>query len=208
VREVFLKMSISLDGFVGGPDGELDWSFPTMDDDAISWMNETLLSRAGVHIMGRRTFHDMAAYYPTSTAPYAPAMNDIPKLFFSRTGRPSTKSTRPATVPAAQASTAAPSLHTTRSWDDAGGITGELAHEITRLKQQPGSFILAHGGASFANSLVRHDLIDEFHLLVHPVALGRGLSIFTGVDRPLELHLIRTKRFRAGAVALTYRRHI
>src|SRR5436305_9506786 len=83
MRRLVLKMSMSLDALVGGPDGELDWIFRTLDADATDWVVETL-EAAGLHIAGSRTFRDMAAYYPASTAPYAAAMNEIPKAFFSK----------------------------------------------------------------------------------------------------------------------------
>jgi dihydrofolate reductase len=203
-RELILKMSISVDGFVGGPDGELAWLFPTMDDEAIAWQVETL-SQAGVHIMGSRTFRDMAAYYPTSTMPYASPMNEIPKVFFSRTGAAGS-ATRGLTDANAQPRAPLPSAEAKQeSWDNARVAAGELAGEITRLKQEPGNYILAHGGASFAGSLVKLGLIDEFRLLVHPVALGRGLPLFNDLSSPLNLSLVDAKAFGSGTVAHVYR---
>jgi dihydrofolate reductase len=204
-RELVLKMSISVDGFVGGPDGELAWLFPTMDDEAIAWQVETL-SQAGVHIMGSRTFRDMAAYYPTSTMPYATPMNEIPKIFFSRTGAAGT-TTRGLADAQAQPETPLPDLEAKReSWDNARAATGELTAEITRLKQEPGNYILAHGGASFAGKLVKLGLVDEFRLLVHPVALGRGLPLFNDLPTPLDLSLVDAKAFGRGTVAHIYRK--
>jgi dihydrofolate reductase len=81
LREVILKMSMSIDGFVGGPNGEIDWLFPTMDEEATAWTVENL-REAGVHVMGSRTFRDMAAYWPTSMEPFAAPMNEIPKVYF------------------------------------------------------------------------------------------------------------------------------
>ena len=84
-RKLVLKMSVSLDGFVGGPNGEVDWIFRTMGGDSTEWVVDTLRN-AGVHIMGSRTYYDMAAFWPYSDSPLAPAMNDIPKVIFSRSG--------------------------------------------------------------------------------------------------------------------------
>jgi dihydrofolate reductase len=70
VRKLVLKMSVSLDGSVGGPKGEVDWIFPSLDDDATAWIVDTLW-QASVHIMGSVTYHDMAAYWPTSTEKFA-----------------------------------------------------------------------------------------------------------------------------------------
>src|SRR6476659_7251193 len=82
VRELILKMSLSIDGFVGNPDGGVKWLFDK-DQEAAAWTVETVWN-ASLHIMGSRTFHDMAAYWPTSTEVYAPPMNQIPKAVFSK----------------------------------------------------------------------------------------------------------------------------
>src|SRR6266700_7923698 len=84
MRDLILKMSISIDGFVGGPDGGINWVFDS-DQEATAWTLETVWN-ASLHIMGSRTFHDMAAYWPTSTGVFAPPMNQIPKAVFSRQG--------------------------------------------------------------------------------------------------------------------------
>jgi dihydrofolate reductase len=81
---------------------------------------------------------------------------------------------------------------------------GDLAQEITRLKQQPGKDVLAHGGAGFAQSLVGTGLIDEFQFLIHLVALGDGLPLFSTLPKPLHLKLVSAKEFDAGAVAHIY----
>jgi dihydrofolate reductase len=84
MRDLILKMHISIDGFVAGPDGGIKWVF-NGDQEAAAWTVETVWN-AGLHIMGSRTFHDMAAYWPTSTEIFAPPMNQIPKAVFSRQG--------------------------------------------------------------------------------------------------------------------------
>ena len=91
------------------------------------------------------------------------------------------------------------------SWDNALILTGDLAEEIKKLKAQPGKDIIAHGGASFVQSLVATGLVDEYHLLVHPVVLGNGLPIFSAVSGRIPLTLIEAKTFPAGAVAHSYR---
>src|SRR4029077_16667036 len=83
MRNLTLKMSMSIDGFVGGPNGEVDWIFSSTDDAVIAWLRATLWENR-VHVMGSRTFHDMAAYWPYATDPLAAPMNEIPKVVFSR----------------------------------------------------------------------------------------------------------------------------
>src|SRR5205807_9899151 len=84
MRELILKMSISIDGFVADPDGGLKWIFDG-DPEAAAWTVATVWN-ASLHIMGSRTFRDMAAFWPTSTEVYAPPMNQIPKAVFSKQG--------------------------------------------------------------------------------------------------------------------------
>jgi dihydrofolate reductase len=198
MRKLCLKMSISIDGFVAGPNGEADWIYGTSDSESRAWVVESLW-RAGVHIMGSQTFKDMAAHWPSSTAPFAAPMNQIPKVLFSR-GSPQEAAAR------AHAAEPAASGPASESWRLARVAAGDLVEEIARLKQEPGQDILAHGGASFAQSLVLHDLVDEYRLLVHPVALGRGLPLFSQLGAPLKLHLAEVKPFKSGAIAHVYTR--
>jgi dihydrofolate reductase len=204
MRKLVLKMSLSIDGFVGGPNGELDWLFRSIDDASTVWEVERLWD-ASLHIMGSRTFQDMKAWWPSSDEPYAPPMNAIPKAYFSRGGSGDATTTR-ALEDAKRlfprsAGDASPHLE---SWESAAKLTGDLATEIATLKAGAGKPILAHGGAAFARSLIATGLIDEYHLQVHPVALGRGLAIFTDLPALLDLALTASQRFPAGAIANTY----
>jgi riboflavin biosynthesis pyrimidine reductase len=105
----------------------------------------------------------------------------------------------------AERSAASPKLSpNAESWAGATVASGDLVEEITRLKQQAGKDIVAHGGARFAQSLVRLGLVDEYQLLVHPVALGVGLPLFSGLDKPIELKLVSTSLFSRGVVAHVY----
>lgn len=179
MRKLILKMQVSTDGFVGGPNGEVDWIFGSLDEAATAWLVDTLW-QAGVHLMGRVTYKDMAAHWPTSNEPFAAPMNEIPKFVFSKTLQDA-------------------------PWDDTMIIDGDLADEIIRLKHLPGRDLLAHGGAGFARSLVRLGLVDEYRLMVHPVVLGEGLARFKPLDEaPRELKLVGRTEFPAGAVAMVY----
>jgi len=206
MRRLILKMSISLDGFVGGPNGEIDWLFRSMDAETTTWTVETL-GQVGLHIMGRRTFRDMAAYWPYSQEAFARPMNAIPKMYFSRGGSASSQATTQALVNAeAQGEPkVSASAEVLESWKTARVGTGDLSEEIAKLKQEPGKDILAHGGASFAQSLVQFGLIDEYRLLTHPVALGRGLPLFSSLTTPLDLDLVEAKIFPSGVIAKVYR---
>lgn len=209
MRPLILKMSMSLDGFVAGPNGEIDWLFRSSDEGSRSWVEE-MLWQAGVHAMGRRTYVDMASFWPTANHPMAAAMNEIPKVVFTRqtsldlNAGHATAALRDAQAQDGAAETAAQSA-SVKSWAEAEVARGDLVAEVNRLKQQPGKFILAHGGANFAQSLAAAGLIDEYRLVVHPVVLGKGLPLFSQVATPMDLELRSTTVFRSGAAVHIYR---
>lgn len=209
MRDLILKMSMSIDGFVAGPGGVIDWIFDNDDEAATAWTMETIWN-AGLHIMGSRTFHDMVAYWPTSTEVYAPPMNQIPKAVFSRQGRSvleQANTTAALDDARAQAGRdASAGLQPgAESWADAYVASGDLAVEVARLKAEEGKPIIAHGGAGFARALIAQGLVDRFALLVHPVALGRGLPIFSDLASPTRLRLISSTAFPGGSIAQIYR---
>ena len=199
MRELILGMSVSLDGFVSGPEGEIQWIF-SGDQEAIAWKVETARN-AGLHIMGSRTFQSMAAFWPTATTVFAPPMNQIPKAVFSKQG-PAVLKAAAQGLRHAQAGQLQPGAE---SWAEAYVASGDLADEITRLKAQDGKPIVAHGGAAFARSLIAQNLVDEYVLLVYPIVLGKGLAIFSDLPAPRPLKLVRSKAFPGGAVAQIYR---
>jgi dihydrofolate reductase len=179
MRKLVLQMQYSLDGFVAGPNGDLGWIFPDFDRALQEWMLERLW-QAGAHLMGSATYGDMSAHWPSSTEPYAAPMNQIPKIVFSRSRKEA-------------------------PWGETRILSGALAHEIARLKQEEGKDLLAHGGARFAQSLVTTGSIDEYRLVVHPVALGSGLRLFPELGTPNRLRLVDVTTFGTGTIAKTYR---
>jgi dihydrofolate reductase len=208
-RMLVLKMSVSLDGFVCGPNGENDWVFRSSSPDSRQWVTDTL-REAGAHLMGSRTYYDMASFWPFSDLPFAPAMNEIPKILFSGQGKDDTRLDR---VMGALANAQAghndeqsgPSEAVLRSWADPMVARGDLVDEIRRLKEQPGNFLLAHGGARFAQSLAASGLVDEYRLAIHPVVLGQGKPLFSELAKPVDLHLASVTTFSSGTVGAVYR---
>ncbi|KRE96764.1 hypothetical protein ASG87_15690 [Frateuria sp. Soil773] len=211
-RKLVLKMSVSLDGFVCGPNGEADWIFRSSGGaDSTAWVLDTLRG-AGVHIMGSRSYHDMAAFWPYSEMPIAPPMNDIPKIIFSRSGLKEGAHADGTTAAFAEAKArnaerhgATPTAAVLESWANPTVTSGDLAEEILRLKEQPGNYILAHGGASFAQSLAASGLIDEYRLGIHPVVLGQGKPLFSALRNPVDLRMVSATPFASGVMALVYR---
>jgi len=195
MRKLVMKMSVSLDGFVGDSNGQKDWVFKTGDEESLAWSVEKI-REAGLIIMGRKSFETMAPYWPTATGPFAAPMNNIPKALFTKKGF---RGIDPAHTTTAEQSSSG------TSWAKARVFDGDLAEGIRELKAQSGKPIVAIGGAGFMQNLIATGLIDEYHLAIHPVALGSGLPIFAGLEIPVYLKLAEVKVFPKGVIAQTYR---
>ena len=179
MASLVLKMSVSLDGFVAPTDGSTDWVAAGRSEDGASWTVETL-SNASAHLIGAATYAAWAGFWPGASGPFARPMNEIPKVVFSN------------------------SL-TSADWAGTTIATGDLVEAVTRLKREhSGGYLLAHGGARFALSLVETGLVDEYRLVVHPAVLGAGERIF---DAPLTLEPTSTTVFSGGAVAHVFAAH-
>jgi dihydrofolate reductase len=212
MQPLVLKMSLSVDGFVGTTDGAVAPLIGLSDAATDAWEVDAI-SGASAHLMGRKTFHDMAAWWPTSTEVFAEPMNTVPKIVFTRS--PGFRADAPGETTGAVESmqqleeTMPPRTEADpavlESWRNPEVVVGDLAAEVALLKRREGSFLLAHGGAGFARSLIATGEIDEYRLLVHPIALGQGLLIFSDLAMPLELELIDQRTFPAGTIAQTYR---
>jgi dihydrofolate reductase len=181
MRKLVLMMGISLDGLVArsGKMGAGGWGLPP-EDPALKARKLAWLRDAGLHLMGRNTYEEMAGFWPYSDDEYAKPMNDIPKVVFSKT-------------------------LTEANWPQSTIASGELADEIGALKQEPGKDLIAWGGAAFAQSLTRLGLVDEYRLVHQPVALGEGHPMFAGLAAPLVLDLIEAQVYGDGSVLHVYR---
>ena len=180
MRRLVLQFWISLDGYSCNEGTELFRLMQEMpDDEQADEYFVSQLQRAGSHIMGRDTYESMAEFWPKSDSPVAGAMNDIPKVVFSRTLRHA-------------------------SWPESRIASGDTAAEVARLKAEPGGEIVAHGGVSFVRSLIRLGLVDEYRLWVLPVAVGQGEPLFTDLDHALTLRLVTCKAFSSGLLELVY----
>lgn len=178
-RTLVLKQHMSLDGFVARLDGDVGHIFDSLDDALTYWIVQDIW-QAGVHIMGRRTYEDMAAWWPRSDEPFAAPMNNIPKAVFSDTLEEA-------------------------PWGPVEIIRGDLGEGIAYLRsQKDGKPIYAHGGASFARALIAANLVDEYHIVTHPVALGRGQAVFSGLPATRRLRLMESRAFAKGAVLNIY----
>jgi dihydrofolate reductase len=179
MRPVVLQMGVTLDGFVHGAKGYEDWRLPPEDDEVVAWKAASL-REAGTHIMGRITYDEMSAVWPNETGVYADVMNKIPKVVFSST-------------------------LTRAEWAGSTIASGDLAEDIAGLKREPGGIILAHGGATFLHALIGAGLVDEYRLVIHPVAIGHGTGLFQSLPSPLRLDLVEARTFPAGTAIHVYR---
>ena len=178
-------LSVSLDGYFEGPNGELDWQL--VDDELHEHFNEVLGAMRGF-LSGRVTYELMAGFWPTadedptSTKPmveFARIWREMPKIVYS------TKLDH-------------------ADWN-ATVVRDVVPAEVLKLKEQPGGD-LALGGAALAGAFMRYDLIDEHRLYVHPVLIGRGKRLFEPSDAKVDLRLAETRSFGSGVVLLRYER--
>ncbi|MGH2752293.1 MAG: dihydrofolate reductase family protein [Actinomycetota bacterium] len=179
MRSVVVQMGVTLDGFVHGAKGYEDWGLPPEGDEVVAWKLASL-REAGTHIMGRTTYEAMSAVWPNEAGVYADVMNQIPKVVFSST-------------------------LTRADWAESRIASGDLADDVSHLKQEPGGIILAHGGATFLHALIGAGLIDEYRLVVHPVVIGHGTGLFDALRRPLRLDLVEARTFPTGTAINVYR---
>lgn len=184
MRKLKLQMNMTLDGFVAGLSGELDWM--RQSGDGFQVVN-SLIDSSDTILMGRKMTDDFMNYWENVVAnqpgspefTFAKKMVETPKVVFSQTLGEST-------------------------WTNTVLAKGKLANEIANLKNQTGKDLLVYGGADFAASLIKENLIDEYYLFVQPVILGQGLAIFDKAADRLNLELIESKSFESGVVLLQY----
>lgn len=185
MRKLVLMMSISVDGFMEGPNRELDWQL--VDVEVHNEFNQ-VLAGMGAFLDGRVTYEMMAAYWPT--ADRDPSSTE-PEIAFSRIWREMPKIVYSRTLERADWNTTV--------------VHEVVPDEVRKMKEQPGGD-LAVGGADLAAEFMRHDLIDEYRLYVHPVAIGAGKRLFREPAAAMDLRLLETRAFANGVVLLHYER--
>jgi dihydrofolate reductase len=176
MRKVVVTEYVSLDGVMDEPG---TWSFPFFNDEAAKFKYDELFASDAL-LLGRVTYQGFAAAWPTmtDTGDFGERMNSMPKYVASRT------------------------LDTVE-WN-ASLIKGDVAEEVAKLKQQPGQDILVAGSGELVHTLMQHDLIDEYRLMLHPIVLGSGKRLFREGSDTKTLRLVETKPFSSGVVVLTY----
>ena len=188
MRRIVTTTWVSLDGFIAGPNNEMDWVGRYYDETMGNY--ETELVRGGdTLLLGRETYQSFAGSWPTvpdregvhdAEKAYAQLLNSMRKVVVS-------------------------SSLTNPTWEHTDVLTDVRRDEIERLKQEPGRDIIVYGSASLVRQLTDHGLIDEYHLLVHPVVLGGGKPLFAGVTGSTDLALESVTPHPSGVVKMVYR---
>jgi dihydrofolate reductase len=181
VRKLCSFHVTSVDGYYEGPKGEFDW--PVVDEEFNQFALRQL-EEVDTLLFGRVTYQLMASYWPTPAAEQddpkvAAKMNGLPKLVVSRSLKEAT-------------------------WANTQLIGGDAAAELTRRKQQPGKDMLVMGSSELTVRLLQEGLVDELRIMLTPVALGAGRSLFHTADERIGLRLLRARPFSSGNVLLTY----
>src|SRR4051812_15147934 len=180
MRKLILGFYVSLDGKSADGDNGIRDVMMSIDDPEQEKYFVGRLWEAGAFLMGRNTYEIMAGYWPNSDHPSAKAMNEIPKVVFSRT------------------------LKTADDWPETRIASGDTAEEIAKLKAEPGKDLVAAGGTEFMHSLIKLGVVDEYRLWVLPAATGKGAPLFPELGHPLNLRLVKSTTFPSGILELVY----
>lgn len=187
MKRLVVSNLMSLDGFVAGPKGELDWFVHEgfMMGTEFGDHARSQISSVDSILLGRRTYEEFVSYWPTATdndPVITERINNLPKVVFSRTldrvgwGK----------------------------WNNARLVRDDAPEEVRRMKEQPGRDLVIFGSAQLVSSLLKEGLIDELQIFIQPVLLGGGTPEFKDLKERYHLKLTRVAQFKTGAVGLFY----
>jgi dihydrofolate reductase len=187
MKKVKLSMQMTINGYVGGPNGENDWMTWNPDDEFMEFLT-AIYDSSDTLLLGRKLADGFIKFWEDTLDknpdnPLAKKIVEIPKVVFTKTLDKST-------------------------WNNTTLAKGDLAEEIANLKKfrNGGSKdILVVGGAGFASSLIKEGLIDEYHLIVNPTAMGNGMTIFNSLDSIQKFSPIQAKLYKGGKTVLSYK---
>jgi dihydrofolate reductase len=182
MRKLKLQVQMSIDGYMAGPNGEMDWLEWDWDDDLKNYVIG-ITNPVDCILLGRKLaqgFIDTWARLaedPDSTENGAKKMNDTPKIVFTKT------------IFKAE-------------WERTKLEAGDIVEEVKKLKESEGGDMIVYGGGTFVRTLIEAGLIDELHLFVNPTALGKGMPVFGELQ---EMRLVSSKQFDCGIIVLCYK---
>jgi len=176
MRKLKLQVQMSVDGYVAGINGEMDWTARNWDNELKKYVGE-ITEPVDCIVLGRKLAQGFIPHWASNPQEEgADKFNNTAKVVFTKTLDKS-------------------------EWDHTILAKGDLVDEINKLKKQDGQDIIAYGGATFVSALIKHGLIDEFHLFINPTAIGSGLTIFDGKQ---NLILVKSTAYDCGIVVLHY----
>ncbi len=179
MRKVIASPFVSLDGFMAGPNGEIDWNEPYFDEEMAVYINE-LFTTLDTLLFGRVTYQWFAQFWPNQGVEmdpvFAEKMNSLPKIVFSKTLEKA-------------------------EWNNTRIVRDNIAEEIATLKQQPGKNMVIDGSPTLIHSFAKLGLIDEYRIRLHPVVLGNGIPLF---KERMNLKLLESRPLQSGVVILFY----
>ena len=178
MRKVILQMYTSIDGFVAGPNGELDWMFENTGTESES-PADRLLDSSDLILLGRGMAKGFLDYWPNDKSEFGAKINALPKVIFSRTMK-----------------------ETDLEWDNVT-IAGDIKEKIEEEQGKPGKNLILYGGCKLVTSFAKLGLIDEYYLMTVPVILGKGLHLFEGIDMKV-IKLVESKASPAGVIVNHY----
>ncbi|MCW3085811.1 MAG: bifunctional deaminase-reductase domain protein [Bacteroidetes bacterium] len=183
MRKLKLQVQISVDGFICGPAGEMDWLTWSWDDQLKAHVTE-MTATTDTIILGRKLAEGFIPYWTDATKnpnhpehPFAHYMHDYQKFVFSKT------------------------VTKNPGWENTEIMNGDMVEEVKKLKAKTGKDIIVYGGAGFVSSLIGAGLIDEFNLFINPTAIGKGMPIFSGKT---NFKPVTVKAFDCGITLLCY----
>jgi dihydrofolate reductase len=176
MRKLIIWDMVTVDGFFEGPDRDISWF--VFEEELENYIRETQ-EKADTLVFGRVTYELMAAYWPSEQGWIADFMNKIEKVVFSRTLK-------------------------SADWNNTKLFNGNVAEEVSKLKTRDGGDIFVFGSADLTATLMEHCLIDEYHLGINPVILGRGTPLFKGGQNRIPLKHLETTTLKSGVVILHY----
>jgi dihydrofolate reductase len=184
MRKLKLQVQMSVDGYIAGVNGEMDWMMWNWDDDINSYV-KNITEPVDTILLGRKLAegfipHWAAAYEVPDTIEDARKMVETPKVVFTKSLSHS-------------------------AWERTTLATGNLEEEVLALKRQVGKDMIAYGGGTFVSALISKGLIDEYHLFINPTLLGAGMPIFQSLAQRQSLELIKSQSFDCGIMVVYYK---